>query len=138
MKNTKNAFTLIEIIISTIILTTWVFAIYSLLTINSNNLNNYDTLITSKDLFENMQECIKKIWISWFSSSQTWYSFNFWTDNNLCLTWSYNTSLSFSWVKLDNKEYFLYWITDASKKNWQLFVEESSIVKQEKSFILRN
>lgn len=138
MKNTKKAFTLVEIIISTIILTTGVFAIYSLLTINSNNLNNYDTLITSKDLFENMQECIKKIWITWFSSSQTWYSFNFWIDNNLCLTWSYNTSLSFSGVKLDNKEYFLYWITDFSKKNWQLFVEESSIVKQEKSFTLRN
>lgn len=138
MKNTKKAFTLVEIIISTIILTTGVFAIYSLLTINSNNLNNYDTLITSKDLFENMQECIKKIWITWFSSSQTWYSFNFWTDNNLCLTWSYNTSLSFSGVKLDNKEYFLYWITDSIKQNWQLFVEESSIVKQEKAFILRN
>ncbi|MDD4151724.1 MAG: hypothetical protein PHR68_03860 [Candidatus Gracilibacteria bacterium] len=138
MKNTKKAFTLVEIIISTIILTTGVFAIYSLLTINSNNLNNYDTLITSKDLFENMQECIKKIGIAGFSSSQTGYSFNFGTDNNSCLTGSYNTSLSFSGVKLDNKEYFLYGITDSSKQNWQLFIEESSIVKQEKSFILRN
>ncbi len=138
MKNIKKqiAFTLIEIIISTIILTWGVFGIYKLLSINTNNLNNYDNKSQINDMFINMQECIKSIWYSSFSA---WTgSFNFWTDNKWCFTWTYDSALSFSWVKLDNKDYFLYWsaaiLTD--KIYWQLFIEEASTTKQEKDFTL--
>jgi hypothetical protein len=130
------AFTLIEIIISTIILTGWVFGIYKLLSINTNNLNNYDNQFQINSLFGNMQECIKSIWYSWFSA---WISsFNFWTDNKWCFTWIYDSALSFSWVRLDNKDYFLYWSASVSSNqiDWQLFIEEVSTKKQEKDFVL--
>lgn len=134
----KKAFTLVEIIISTIILTAGVFGIYKLLSINTNNLNNYDNQFQIESLFSNIQECIKSIWYNSFSSTQTWYSFSFWTDNKWCFTWAYNTSLDFSWVILDNREYLLYWsaLLSTNKIDWQLFVKEASSSGQTRNFTL--
>lgn len=135
-KVNKKAFTLIEIIIATIILTAWIFGIYKLLSINVSNLNDYDNKAQINDLFINMQECIKSIW---FSSFSAWtVSFNFWADNKWCFTGAYDSSLSFSWVNIDNKDYFLYWSASlaSDKINWQLFIKESSLTLQEKDFTL--
>lgn len=136
----KKAFTLVEIIISTIILTWGVFAIYKLLSINTNNLNNYDNLSQANNMFINIQECIKSIWFNYFTG---WidYSFNFGNNNNnnnWCFTWNYDPTLNFSWVIIDNREYFLYWswIWASEKINWQLFVKESSLSEQKKDFTL--
>ncbi|MDD5212803.1 MAG: hypothetical protein PHG82_00010 [Candidatus Gracilibacteria bacterium] len=132
----KKAFTLVEIIISTIILTGGVFGIYKLLSINTNNLNNYDNQFQINSLFGNMQECIKSIGYSGFSAGTG--SFNFGADNKGCFTGSYNPTLSFSGVRLDNKDYFLYGnaSVSANKIDWKLFIEEASTVKQEKNFVL--
>lgn len=134
MQNLKKhlAFTLIEIIISTMILTWGVFGIYKLLTINTNNLNNYDNLSQANTMFINMQNCIKSIWFNNFTGGVD-YSFNFWTNNNWCFTWSSN-----SWVILDKREYFLYWswIKTIDKIDFKLFVKESSLAEQTKNFTL--
>lgn len=136
-KNKLKAFTLVEIIISTIILTWWIFSIYKLLTINTNNLNNYDNLEQTRNIFINMQECIKSIWFDNITGS-TNYSFNFGTNNSWCFTWSYNPSLNFSWVTIDNKEYFLYWswIKSSDKIDFELFIKESSLSTQNEKFTL--
>lgn len=128
----KRAFTLVEIIISTIILTGWVFAIYKLLSVNTNNLNNYEIKNQANSLFKNMEECIKYIWFNNFVDS-TDYSFNFWSNNNWCFTWTAN-----SWVTLDNREYFLYWSWTKSwnQMDWKLQIKEASINTQEKEFTL--
>lgn len=133
----KKAFTLVEIIISTIILTGWVFGIYRLLSINTNNLNNYDNQFQVNILFWNMQECIKSIWFDNFTGGVN-YSFNFWSSNNWCFTWSYDYALSFSWVILDNKEYFLYWswIKTTDTIDWQLFIKDFTLAEQSKNFTL--
>lgn len=119
MQKNNIWFTLIEIIVSTIILSVWVFGIYKLLSINTNNLNNWENLNQSKKLITNTEECIKSIWYNYFyNSSQTWYSFNFWNDNNWCFTWDYNSS---TWIFLDNKNYFIKWTISSKDTNKIVF-----------------
>jgi len=111
MKKSIKAFSLIEIIISTIILTIWVFWIYKLIWNNMNLLSNNENFITLNSLYNPFKECLKSIWynsLSWSYNSWEIFSVNFSEDNLWCQTWSYNENLNFSWVLLNNKNYFLY------------------------------
>lgn len=111
MKKSTKAFSLIEIIISTIILTIWVFWVYKLIWNNMNLLSNNENHITLNSLYNPFTECLKSIWynsLSWSYNSWETFSINFWEDNLWCATWSYNEIIDFSWVTLNNQNYFLY------------------------------
>jgi len=111
MKSTKKAFSLIEVIISTVILTIWVFWVYKLIWSNMNLLSNNENYTQLNMLYKPLKECIKSIWynsLSWSYNTWSWFSINFWNNNLWCFTWSYNDNLNFSWVIIDNREYFLY------------------------------
>lgn len=133
MKKNNNAFTLVEIIISTIILSIWVFWVYKLLSTNLANLSNFENIKQSKNLIINTKECIKSLWFNTFySSSQTNYNFSFWNDNKWCL-------IDSSAVKLDNKDYFISGeITskDTNKITWILSSKTDSINTQTWTFTL--
>ena len=111
MKKTKKAFSLIEIIISTIILTIWVFWVYKLIWNNVNLITNNDNNKTFNDLYPNFKECITSLTstLSWSYNSWSSFSINFWSDNMSCLTWNYNSNFDFTWVILNNNEYYLFW-----------------------------
>lgn len=128
MKISKKGFSIIEAIVSTIILTIWVFWIYKLIWNNMNLLSNNETYITMLTLWKNFKECSKYFWYNNLSSYSSWdlFSVNFWVDNNWCFTWSYDNDFYFSWVTFDNKEFFLYWKiiekeTDYLKVNYNVF-----------------
>lgn len=111
MKKTKKAFSLIEIIISTIILTIWVFWVYKLIWNNVNLITNNDNYKTFNNLYPNFKECITslKSSLSWSYNSWSSFSINFWNDNMSCLIWSYNSNFDFTPVLLNNNEYYLFW-----------------------------
>lgn len=111
MKKSKNAFSIIEIIISTIILTIWVFWVYKLIWNNMNYIANNENLLQLNMMYNPLRECIKSIWynsLSWSYNSWDNFSINFWQDNTECLTWSYNNTYDFTWVVLQNQEYYMY------------------------------
>lgn len=137
MKNYKKAFSIIEIIISTAILTIWVFWVYKLIWNNMNFMANNENLLQLNTLYNPLRECIKSIWynsLSWSYNSWDIFSINFWQDNMWCQTWTYNSTYDFSWITLQNQEYFMYgkiiektwtWIklelNIYNTLNWELF-----------------
>ena len=111
MKNSKNAFSIIEIIISASILTIWVFWVYKLIWNNMNYIANNENLLQQNMLYTPFRECIKSIWydsLSWSYNYWDSFSINFWNDHMWCLTWSYNNTYDFSWVLVDNGNYYMY------------------------------
>lgn len=111
MKRFKKWFSIIEIVISTAILTIWVFWVYKLIWNNMNFIANNENLLQLNMLYIPFRECIKSIWynsLSWNYNSWDSFSINFWSDNMWCFTWIYNTTYDFSWVILQNQEYFMY------------------------------
>lgn len=137
MKNYKKAFSIIEIIISTAILTIWVFWVYKLIWNNMNFMANNENLLQLNTLYNPLRECIKSIWynsLSWSYNSWDIFSINFWQDNMWCQIWTYNSTYDFSWITLQNQEYFMYgkiiektwtWIklelNIYNTLNWELF-----------------
>ncbi len=111
MQKSTKAFSLIEIIISISILTIWVFWVYKLIWNNMNLLSNNENFITLNSLYNPFKECLNSIWYNSLSTKyNSWdtFSVNFWENNLWCATWSYNENLNFSWVSLNNQNYFLY------------------------------
>lgn len=101
LKN-KTWFSLIEVIISALLLSVVVFSILRL----SNNNSNQGILLEKNNLlneiFFSSRECIKSLWydnliiLSWTSS----LNFGIW--NTKCIVWTYNADLSFTWIILKN------------------------------------
>jgi len=100
MKN-KSGFTLIEVLTASLVI--WL-TIFWVLRLVNNNITQVNILEWEKDknlIFLNTKECTKLLWFSYLNTLVwTWISINFWDDNTWCFTWSYNTNLSFSWVKI--------------------------------------
>lgn len=111
MNKNLTWFSIIEIIISTVILTMWVFWVYKLIGNNMSYISNNENLLQQNLLYSPMRECIKSLWFdnldAWYPSG-TNFSINFWDNQMWCFTGSYNTNYDFSWVLVDNQEYFLY------------------------------
>ncbi len=134
-------FSLIEVVVASLILTISVFWVYKLIGENNKLLNNSDNFLDANLLIENTINCIENIWFENFKSSifnnQTW---SFYIENSLtwkCLTWTYNPNYSFTWIKLNNKDYFLYWIITGSWNNyldWNLWVYSDWAWKIEKTY----
>lgn len=109
MKKTIKWFSLIEIVVATSILIIWVFGVYKMIWNNLNLISNLNTKRTSHIIEKSLIECIKYFWVdtlSWSYSTNEKFSINFWENLNWCFTWNYDTSYNFSWVLLNNKEFF--------------------------------
>ena len=103
MKKNKKAFSLIEVIVASAILSITVFWVYKLIWENSKLISNSDNYLKLNSLFPVFQECIKNKWYSTFSSDSdnSEKNFNFWTDLNWCEIWTGNK------IIIDNIEYYL-------------------------------
>lgn len=108
---TKLWFSLIEVIVAISVLTIWVFWVYKLIWSNMLLLSNSESNITLNSLKLPLDECMKNFWydyLSWAYALNQTFSINFWSWNLDCLTWSYDSSFSFTPVIVDNAEYYLY------------------------------
>ncbi len=144
MKKINTWFSLIEIIISTVILTIWIFWIYKLIGNNMAMLGNTQQRTTMKTLETNMRECINYFSFDSFNNYDTWshFSIHFWNDNLWCFMGSYNKDYYFTWVTIDNNDFYLYGNIiekSSSKINFKLNVfspEVGNLYKENINFIL--
>lgn len=101
LKN-KTWFSLIEVIISALLLSVVVFSILRL----SNNNSNQGILLEKNNLlneiFFSSRECIKSLWYDNLISKSWTSSLNFGIWNTECIVWAYNADLSFTWIILKN------------------------------------
>ncbi len=99
----KKAFSLIEIIIASSILSITVFWVYKLISENYKLINNSENYLQINNLFLVFQECIKNKNYTTFSGDtlNEKRKFNFWTDLKWC------EIVTSSWVILNNIEYYL-------------------------------
>jgi prepilin-type N-terminal cleavage/methylation domain-containing protein len=132
MKKTKKAFSLIEVLTASIILSIAVFWIFKLIWENTKLINNSENYSQAAGLFIPFEECLNYLDFSNFSNKNIWtkYNFNFWALNNFCLIWNTNK------IELDNINYELSWKITWSWSNylnWQLkiFSEQSWILLKE-------
>lgn len=97
----KAWFSLVEVLISAVILSVTIFGI---LRLTNNNTNQISIIERNKEIYEiynDSSECLKSFWTGYLITINTsTQSLNFWDDNTKCLTWSYNSSLDFSWILL--------------------------------------
>lgn len=137
----KSWFSLIEVVVSAIILSMTVFWVYKLIAENNKIINNSNNFLDANILLENVVTCIENIWFDTLKTSnfntQTW-SFSF--ESTLtwkCLTWTYDTNFTFPWIKLNNVDYFLYakiinsW---SDYLNWNLWVYSDTTWRIEKGY----
>ena len=98
MKNINKAFSIIEVIAATVVLTIAVFWVFKLIWENQKIINNYNNSNTSYSLLTSFRECIKNN--SWsISDNQKFY---IWLEN--C-----NLENTQTWIILNNINYILYW-----------------------------
>jgi Tfp pilus assembly protein PilV len=120
MKKNKKAFSLVELIIATIVLTIGVFWVSALLTNTQNNINNVENFSKKETLFYSVFECFKSE--KDFSNSTDWATFyvNFWTDLKECDVNSTKTATTIN--NLDY--YFKVEVTDktSNEKELKIFV----------------
>ena len=120
MVKNKSAFTLIEVVIATSIITLTVFGAYKLIWENIKIINKSWNLQQTKALFPLLEECIENIWFNTFSLSE--YSFNFWIDNLGCSIWDSND------IIIDNIGYEIKWVIINSTIDfidWELSIKSS-------------
>lgn len=135
-------FSLLEVVIAASILTVTVFWVYKLIAENSRLMKNASDYKQWNMLFVSLKECIENLSFDNFkASTQTGYSFNFWPTDNLCLTGSYDTNYSYSWVTIWQNIYYLYWeVTNSWSDigwdfiNWDIGIYNENIGKIEKTF----
>lgn len=139
MKKNIFAFSLLEVVIAAWILTVTIFWVYKLIAENTRLMKNASDYKQWSMLFISIKECIENIWFNNFkTSTQTWYSFNFWPTWNVCLTGSYDSNYTFSWVEVGSWSYFLFWeITNSWSNfiNWNLSIFNENIGKIQKTMI---
>jgi len=120
----KKAFSLVEVIIATSILTIAVFWVYKLIWENTKIISNSSDLIQVNSLFSVLEECIENLWFNNLkSSNDISYFFNFWNDLSECNTWTFDT-------EIDNINYkFLWNITNS----WSNFIDWELEITSEKT-----
>lgn len=142
MSINNNWFTLVEVMIATIIISITVFWVLRLSNTNSNQVTIVEKNKEIFDIFQNTKACIKSFWINYLKNVSAKESINFWKNNNTCQTWSYDINNSFSWVVLKNyygitesnpNEYFIYY-TATSLGSWVQIKENISNTEINKDF----
>jgi len=141
--NSKSWFSLLEVVVSSIILSLSVFGIYKLIAENNRIIDNSNNYLDANILITNMISCIENIWFDNLkASSFATLTGSFYFENTLtwkCLTWNYYSDYSFSWVKLNNLDYYLYWKIITSWTDsliWKLWIYNDSVWKIEKDYTM--
>lgn len=141
--NNKLWFSIIEVVVSSIILSLSVFGIYKLIAENNKLINNSNNFLDANILLTNSITCLENIWFYNLKSSnfnsQIWSLYFENTLTGKCLTWTYDTNYTFTWVKLNNLDYYLYAKITSSWSNflnWNLWVFSESIWKIEKNWVM--
>lgn len=134
-------FSIIEVVISSIILSLSVFWIYKLIAENNKLINNSNNFLDANILLTNSITCLENFWFDNLKSSS--FNSSIWSiyfeDSFLtwkCLTWTYDSNYTFTWVELNNLKYYLYAnITDSWSNylDWNLWVYNESVWKIEKN-----
>ncbi len=103
MKNiSKKAFTLIEIIVATSILTIAVFWVFKLIWENNKIMSTSQNIKNSHFLLQPTTECLQSIWLSNLKSWWNIIYIDLWTNKNQCSIWNEDSR-----VELNNLEYQL-------------------------------
>lgn len=110
----QYGFSLIEVIVSTIILTIWVFWVYKLIGNNMALLGKNEVQLTMKTLNKNFQECLTN---KYDSITVGDFSMNFWIDNMWCELNEFQENYNFTGVVINNQDFFLY---GNKKSNWDI------------------
>lgn len=129
--NKKIAFSLIEVIIATSIISITVFWIYKLISENTKIINNSWDYLQANSLFPIIEECLDNIW---FENFWTWtYVFTLSGWLNECSTWSLDEE-----VNIDNLNYQLMWIAEDKTSEyivWNIVIIPNSINSINKKYI---
>ncbi len=115
MKTNKKAFSIIEVITATIILSIAVFWVFKLISENNKLINNSSNYNTAMSLFIPFQECIENLYKINNSNITNDFYINFWTNNLECKIWN-------SYIDINNIEY---------KLNWKIIYENSENINLE-------
>lgn len=97
-----SAFTLIEVLVASVILSSVFFAILTLISNNTHQITNLRNSKTLDELFLSSKACIQSFWYSTLLATTATQSLNFGTDNLGCFTGSYNPELSFTGISLEH------------------------------------
>lgn len=121
MKNiSKKAFTLIEIIVATSILTIAVFWVFKLIWENNKIMSTSQNIKNSHFLLQPMSECLQSIWIPQLQSESDEIYIDLWVNKNQCSIGDSN-----SVVELNNLEYQL--LAEKKIDNWDSIVWDLKI-----------
>ncbi|MFA5916916.1 MAG: hypothetical protein WC850_01625 [Candidatus Gracilibacteria bacterium] len=138
--NNKSGFSIIEVVVSSIILSLSVFGIYKLIAENNKLINNSNNFLDANILLTNSITCLENIGFDNLKSSNfDSQTGSLYFENSLtgkCLTGTYDTNYTFTGVKLNNLDYYLYGIITSSGSdylNWNLGVYNESVGKIEKN-----
>ena len=125
MKKSRKAFSIIEVVTATVILSIAVFWVFKLISENHKIINNSDDYNTATSLFSPFKECMENIW-SWTLNNQIFYiNLNNCTKSN---TKIYNI--------INNKEYSLYWSWTWDSK-FDLYIK-NDVLNLKQEYILNN
>ncbi len=97
----KRGFTLIEVLIASLILSSVFFAILKLISGNSYQMNMLENSKTMDSLFLSSKACIESFGYNTVVSMTSTQSLNFGSDNLSCFTGSYDTNLTFTGISLE-------------------------------------
>lgn len=141
MKNSSiKGFSLVEIIVSTIILTIGVFWVYKLIGNNMALLWKNETILTMKTLEKNLQQCILYLSENGSNFTGSGFSIYFWDDLLWCEKWTFEENYNFTGVVMNNQTFFLYGKEDNLWQiNYNIFSPEVGKLFQEKDklFLLK-
>lgn len=114
----KKAFSLIEVLVATSILSIAVFWVYKMIWENNKIVNNSNNFLQKTLLFPIIETCIQK---NSYSLTGVYY-FYLWVNLKEC-----NSSNTYSWNIIDNKNFILKWeLKNIFTNNnvWELAIED--------------
>lgn len=97
------AFTLIEVLVASVILSSVFFAILKLISNNTHQVTNLEHSKTMDSLFLSSKACIAYFGYNSLSGITSTQSLHFGVDNLGCFTGSYDANLSFTGISLERK-----------------------------------
>ena len=127
MKTDKQAFSIIEVVTASIILSIAVFWIFKLIAENKKIINNSNNYNTANSLFLSFKECIQnKTPNSNIQDNKTFY-----INLNDCAV----SPTTATWITIDNIDYSLYWswIWD---NTFDLYIKNDNL-KLNQKFVLK-
>lgn len=138
MKFSKKAFSILEVLIASLVLSVTVFWVYKLIGENSRLIGNKDIFTQKNILLLNAQKCLNYWGFSELKNAAiNDMSINFGANNSSCFTGTYNTDYSFPSVNMNATNYYISaQITNswATFIDWDIWVFEESSGKFSKSF----